>query len=178
MDNPTYTAISNTIGDSIINLLYDSVNGRMYQGINADGTPDIADALDINSWGAVCMVALGRSDYAEALIARAERYYYCTDITTGAKGFKPYSNELGYPNAVDTVWFEGSFGVALAYVKVGNEQKYNELMNELYKYKEYDDGSFRYATLRDSTYEISNNKSVASTAWYVIANNLTKSVWE
>ncbi|WP_185217514.1 alkaline phosphatase D family protein [Sphingobacterium mizutaii] len=178
LDNPTYTSISNEIGDSIINLLYDPIQGRMYQGLNADGSPDTADALDINSWGAVCMVALGRNDYAEALIARAERYYYCTDITTGAKGFKPYSAELGYPSALDTVWFEGSFGVALAYAKVGNTAKYNELMNDLYKYKEFDDGAFRYATLRDSTYEISNNKSVASTAWYVIANNLTQSVWQ
>jgi len=178
LDNPSYIAISNQIGDSIINLLYDEVNGRMYQGINADGTPDIADALDINSWGAIAMVALGRNDYAEVLLERAERYYYCTDITTGAKGFKPYSAELGYPSALDTVWFEGSFGVALAYAKLNQTTKYNTLMNELYKYKEYDDGAFRYATLRDSTYEISNNKSVASTAWYIISNNLTQSVWE
>src|SRR5690606_20394530 len=65
LDNLTYTSISNTIGDSIINLLYNPSQGRMYQGLNADGSKDTADALDINSWGAVCMVALGRNDYAE-----------------------------------------------------------------------------------------------------------------
>lgn len=177
LDNPTYTTISNEIGDSIINLLYDETNGRMYQGINADGTPDIADALDINSWGAIAMVALGRVDYAQTLIARAERYYYTTDITTGAKGYKPYSAELGYPSPVDTVWFEGSFGVALAHAKLNQTSKFDELMNELFKFRETD-GAFRYATLRDSTYEISNNKSVASTAWFIIANTLYTSVWK
>lgn len=177
LNNPTYTTISNEIGDSIINLLYDEVNGRMYQGINADGTPDTADALDINSWGAIAMVALGRVDYAETLIARAERYYFTTDVSTGAKGYKPYSNELGYPNAVDTVWFEGSYGVALAHAKLNQTSKFNSLMNELFRFRE-DDGAFRYATLRDTTYEISNNKSVASTAWFIIANTLNASVWK
>ena len=177
LNNPTYTTISNEIGDSIINLLYDEFNGRMYQGLNADGTADIADALDVNSWGAIAMVALGRNDFAETLIERAERYYYTTDVTTGAKGYKPYSAELGYPNAVDTVWFEGSYGVALAHAKLNQTSKFNSLMNELFRFRE-EDGAFRYATLRDATYEISNNKSVASTAWFIIANTLNASVWK
>ena len=177
LNNINYTNISTQIGNSIINLLYNVNEKRMYQGINSDGTPDTADALDINSWGAIAMIALGRKDYAKVLIERAEKYYYTTDMTTNAKGFKPYSSELGYPNALDTVWFEGSFGVALAYFKINEMKKFNELMSELYKYKDINNGAFRYATLKDSTYEITNNLSVASTAWYVIANALGENVW-
>jgi len=175
--NVGYTSIATTIGNSIVARLYNSTENRMYQGINADGTPDTADALDINSWGAIAMVALGQREYAVKLLERAERYYSSVNEETGALGYKPYSSELGYPNAKDTVWFEGSFGVALAYYKIGNVEKYNQLLDGLYKFKE-SDGAFRYATLRDATYEITNNKAIASTAWFVLANSLANNVWK
>ncbi len=84
---------------------------------------------------------------------------------------------MGYPSAVDNVWFEGSFGCALAYWRAGDYSKYNQILEDLKQFEE-EDGSYKYAVLRDETYEISNYKSIASTAWNVIASKLKNTVWK
>ena len=183
LNNSHYTTVAEEIGNSIVNNLYNSTTNRMYQGVLASGQFDTADALDCNSWGTLLCLSMGKKSYAESLLKRCEDYYLTTDIVTGAIGYKPYSQLLGYPNSTNTVWFEGSFGVALAYYKyykIYNDfnyyLKYHDIMIKLFNFIE-NDGSFRYATTRDNIYEISNNKSTCSTSWSIIANLLKDNVW-
>lgn len=173
--NASYLTIANDISSAIQSYLYDG-STRMYQGLSADGSPDTSDALDINSWGSMFWSAIGRSDVAGILLNRAEQYYFCYDEVNSAKGYKPYSASLGYPSAKDTVWFEGSFGVALAYYKLGNIAKYKQILNELELFRE-SDGSFRYATLRDDIYEISDKKSLCSTCWSIMVKEYPDLFW-
>ncbi|MBC6365801.1 alkaline phosphatase D family protein [Algoriphagus sp. AK58] len=178
LNDSTYTAKSNQVKNLMINQLWDSTNNRFFQGISnaATNTKDTADALDCNSWGALMLFSAGETEKANQLLPRLENFYYVEDTITGAKGYKPYSDQWGYPGAAATVWFEGSFGVALAYWRAKQYEKYSEIMNDLKEFEE-PDGSYRYAALRDEVYQISNYPSTCSTSWYIIAARLKNSVW-
>ncbi len=178
LGSQTYRDIAGTIKDIMLVQLWDGSNNRFFQGISnaATNQKDTADALDCNSWGAIMLFSAGESQKANQLLLRLETYYYVEDVNTGAKGYKPYSSEWGYGGAVDTVWFEGSFGVALSYWRAKNYDKYALVMSDLAEFEE-PDGSYRYAALRDEVYQISNYPSTCSTAWFIIASRLKSTVW-
>lgn len=178
LNDSTYITKSIEVKNLMINELWDNTNNRFFQGISnaSTNTKDTADALDCNSWGALMLFSAGETEKANQLLPRLETYYYVEDTNTGAKGYKPYSSDWGYSGAVDTVWFEGSFGVALAYWRAKQYEKYSEIMNDLKEFEE-PDGSYRYAALRDEVYQISNYPSTCSTSWYIISARLKNSVW-
>ena len=98
------------------------------------------------------------------------------DETLGITGYKPYSPSWGYPGALDTLWIEGTLGVALAYWRAKDYEKYSEVMADV-DVTENEDGSYRYAALRDEVYQISSYPSTCSTSWRIISGRLKSTVW-
>jgi hypothetical protein len=167
-----YTQKANSLNQVIINKLYSPIEQRYYQGMQTSGA-DTADPLDVNTWGAMQMYSSGRYDQALQALNRLDPFQF---TKSGVTGYAPFYDSAGYPGAAPTVWFEGSFGAALAQYHVGNYEAYRTLINELIPGQQ-GDGSFKYATDQDVTYSISTRKSVASTAWYILATTGRSAIW-
>ncbi len=122
-----YTSAAAALSAALIGTLYDSVGGRFYQGIGADGVKDTAWALDCTTWAGKTALSLGRSDIASACAATCKRVFGVTgkrivespdketfnmtyslpaDVTVD--GFKPYAD--GYEDPPALVWTEGTLG--------------------------------------------------------------------
>lgn len=167
-----YASIAATLDSTIQSKLWNSTAQRFNQGVNG-GSPDTADPLDVNSWGAIQLLAAGHATQAASAMAHLSTF----EITDGGiHGYVPFYDSPGYPGATPTLWYEGSFGVALAQYRIGNMSAYRTLLDSL-SAGQAADGSFVYATKRDSVYGIGTAKSVASTAWFVIATNGRNSMW-
>ena len=167
-----YAARAAALDTAITNHLYNEDEQRFNQGIN-EGGKDLSDPLDTNSWGAIQLYASGKPGPAHASLGRLPLFAHSID---GVEGYGPFYEDGGYPGATPTVWFEGSFGVALAYYKAGDYDAYRELLDSLI-IAQQNDGSFRYATDVDAQYDIGISKSVASTAWYILATAGRDVIW-
>ena len=168
-----YKDKASALGGAIYSKLYNQTDKRMNQGVNAAGTPDTADPLDVNSWGAIQLAGMGKQTEAELALSRVSLFEYTHQ---GIEGYSPFYDSPGYPGAVPTVWYEGSFGVVLAYYKLGDYESYRTTLNSLAAGQEAD-GSFRYATDADPQYEIGVSKSIAGAAWYVLATDGRDLLW-
>ncbi|HEX8359154.1 MAG TPA: hypothetical protein VF613_03485, partial [Longimicrobium sp.] len=167
-DVPAYKAAAARIRRGLRRWCWDEANGRFWQGLGADRTPDGQGALDVHSWGALLLHAWGMAGRASRALSRADSVYRLADPATGVKGYKPYTPAEGYPGAAETVWLEGSFGVLLAKLRTGAAGA-AELSAGLESLQEAG-GGFPYATVRDARYEITDRLSVASTGWYLLAD--------
>lgn len=157
---------------TILNKLYNSTEKRYNQGMTASG-PDSANPLDVNSWGAIQLYGSGEYDKAIQALSQLSPFSFTRNNVTG---YAPFYDTGGYPGAVPNVWFEGSFGVALAQLRTGDTSDYRTLIESL-KTAQQGDGSFLYATDNDPTYEITNRKAIASTAWYILATTGRDAIW-
>lgn len=172
-DTPgNYTQKAEALQLAINEKLYNATDARLNQGMTIDG-PDTANPLDVNSWGAIQLYATGQQDKAFKAIEQLPAFQF---TRAGVTGYAPFYDSIGYPGAVPNVWFEGSFGVALALLRVGDTAGYRTLVDDLQQAQE-SDGSFVYATDPDPTYEIVDRKAVASTAWYILATTGRDSIW-
>ncbi|GAB2624815.1 hypothetical protein [Pseudactinotalea suaedae] len=98
--------------DAILERLWSSEEGRFWQGRSPDG-PDPGHALDVSSWGAIFLQAAGHQ--AQAAQAMANIGWYAS-THAGASGFAP----VPFP-AEPIVWVEGTAGVALAQLRLGQD---------------------------------------------------------
>ena len=101
----------------------------------------------------------------------------------GHAGYIPYGNSSVYENDainefyfgdpdatwgdVAPLWMEGSLGVATAHGKAGNQGAAQEIVEAMHPYR-HDNGGFQYAD-REVPHQFTTYRSVASTAWYVLA---------
>jgi hypothetical protein len=161
-----------TLNTAIVSKLYSTSENRYYQGMQLSG-PDTSDPLDVNTWGAMQMYSSGRYNQALQTLNRLDLFKFTSQ---GVTGYEPFYDSAGYPGAVPTVWFEGSYGAALAQYRVGNYDAYRTLLDGL-AVGQQSDGSFQYATNEDSNYGISTRKAVSSTAWYVLATTGRSAIW-
>jgi hypothetical protein len=169
-----YTQLASTLNDAIVSKLYNATEQRYYQGMQPDG-PDTSDPLDVNTWGAMQMYSSGRYDEAIAALGRLGPFTFTSGGVTGYAAFYD-SPTSGYPGAVPTVWYEGSFGAALAMYRVGNYDGYRTLLNSI-ETGQQNDGSYQYATDEDPTYDITTRKAVSSTAWSILATTGRSAIW-
>jgi hypothetical protein len=167
-----YTLQASNLETAIQTVLYNSSERRLNQGFNSN-VPDTADPLDVNSWGAIQLYATGHIQEAQDALNRVSLFEHTVNTISG---YAPFYDSPGYPGATPTIWYEGSFGVALAQYKLGNYTAYRNLLNALDDGQETD-GSYRYATNPDTQYEIGSSKSVASTGWYIVATAGRDVVW-
>lgn len=171
-DDVDYKGQATALNTAIYTRLFNVSEQRLNQGIDEDG-PDTADPLDVNSWGAIQLYASGKVGAAKSALDRVGLFL---NTKEGINGYAPFYDAGGYPGATPTVWFEGTFGVALAYYKTGHYDEYRNLLDNAATAQEAN-GSFRYATDADTMYEIGISESVASTAWYVIATAGRDTLW-
>lgn len=170
--NAGYAAKAKSLQQAMTEKLYNASEQRYNQGVNG-GVPDPADPLDVNTWGAIQLYATNQISAANAAMDRLSPFVFTRG---GVTGYAPFYDSQYYPGAVPTVWFEGSFGTALAYYKIGRYDEYRATLDNLIAGQQ-GDGSFRYATDTDAQYEIGSMKSVAGTAWYVLATTGRDTIW-
>lgn len=168
----SYISKANALKQAMSASLLNSNKSRYNQGMTATG-PDTADPLDVNSWGAIQLYATGQFEAADTSISSLDPFKF---TSAGITGYAPFYDSPGYPGATPTVWYEGSYGVLMALARMGKNDQYQTLLSSLRTGQELD-GSFRYATVVDPLYEISDHKSVASTAWFVLATTGLNTMW-
>ncbi len=168
----SYESKADALQQAMASKLLSSDKGRYNQGMTTTG-PDTADPLDVSSWGAMQLYATGRFGAANISIDSLDAFKVSR---SGVTGYAPFYDSPGYPGATPTVWYEGSYGVLMALARTGKSDEYTSLLSSLKTGQELD-GSFRYATDVDSIYEISDHKSVASTAWFVLATTGLDAMW-
>jgi len=168
-----YQEKADSLKEAILKQLWNPETNRFYQGVSNATTPDQADALDTNSWGAIFLSAIGEFEMAAQAMQRVELYKHTSE---GVTGYAPYHPEGLYSGATPTVWFEGTYGVSLAFLR---NDMYQEYLNSITQSESHQglDGSFVYATDPVPAYEIGDFKSVASTAWYVIGTIARDAFW-
>lgn len=175
LNDDTYRLKAEVLESAMLEKLWNPTLNRFYQGYGLTG-PDIADALDTSSWGSMVLIGINEIQKAQSSINRIGIYEY-TDVETGITGWGPYSKLGGYPGAVPNVWYEGSFGVLMAYARNNLGELYQSTLDDL-KQGQLASGAFRYATEIDSRYEIINSPSVASTAWYILSTIGRDNFWQ
>jgi hypothetical protein len=160
--NSTYTEASNLIKDGLLSKLWNEAEGRFNRGFN-----DPVKALDVNSWGSYFLIDIGKPKMALRALEFVEDNFLNTQTITGTStpitGYGPYGT--------DTVWGEGSLGVALAYKKMGDTAKYQEILNEILKMQAADGGipySMPERWIPAAGYTFQEWKSMASTAWSIM----------
>lgn len=167
-----YAVIADDLDTAIQSKLWNSTLARFNQGVNG-GVPDTADPLDVNSWGAIQLLGAGHTAKVASAMAALTPFEI---VDGGIAGYMPFYDSPGYPGATPTLWYEGSFGVLLALYRTGDMAGYRDLLDGLTAGQQAD-GSFVYATQADALYGISTAKSVASTAWLVLATVGRDDIW-
>ena len=170
-----YNNLAYDLSDVLVEKLWNTETQRFYQGHGPVG-PDLADALDTSSWGSMMLAGIYDFEKAYAALDRLSIYEF-TDEETNISGWGPYADAAGYPGATPTVWYEGSFGVVMAYARNNLPDLYRAALDDLSR-GQLDTGAFRYATDQDVRYEIITAPSVASTAWYILATIGRDDFWQ
>lgn len=164
-----YILAAQQIGNGLLNKLWNEEKGRL-DGGQLNGV----DALDAASWGAVFLLAIGEEDKARRSLTFAEHTFW--NQADGVRGYKPYAGTVEGINwnNVHIVWSEGSLGVAMAYMKLGDANSLNRaqtILAEMSRLQEPDPtGGLLYAvhTCDDLT-EFPRAPSVGGTGWFVMA---------
>ncbi|QIG59050.1 hypothetical protein SEA_FRANSOYER_42 [Microbacterium phage Fransoyer] len=152
--------------------LWNEELGRLNQGLQETG-PDTADPLDIHSWGSIFLADIGESAKAQATMSpsQLEPFYYETTAPNGeaVSGYATSYDSPGYPGMLPHVWWEGTFSVAYALKKLGEDGRAAQVIAGANP-GQFADGSFPYVAPSDPGYELYPYRAVASTAWSVLAN--------
>jgi hypothetical protein len=137
-------------------------------------------ALDQWTWGGIWLEAVGEIERLRTM--RKSLYHWAVvDESTRARGkrvsgYRPHSPWGGYEGALATLWYEGSFGAALYFKRIGEEENYTRQLEELFK-GQLETGGFLYAEDYDEEYQIGDQPSAASTTWAVLATQLRHFLW-
>ncbi|WP_302184041.1 hypothetical protein [Rothia santali] len=111
LGDPAASSAADSLGDAVADRLWDADRGRFLQGRSPDG-PDLGEALDVNSWGAIFLAASGRTALAGTSLARASLF---ASSALGTAGHAPVPSP-----SPPLVWAEGTAGVALAQLRTGD----------------------------------------------------------
>ena len=129
---------------------------------------------------ALFLLAAGEADKARQALVNIENYYGSRDGE--AAGFRPYFDERIYPGfevgkfyfpgdprkqwrALPLVWSEGSLGVALAYLRTGQDERARQIIEGL-RTLQVPGSGVRYAS-RSVPHQMSDAPSVAASTWLV-----------
>lgn len=150
---------------AIMTVLWDPGGTGFSQGMRPEGR-DTVDPLDVNSWGAIFLDAVGRSELATAALRHTDAFRVTDASISGYLAFRP---QPSIPHPVPSVWLEGSFGVAMGYARNGDRARYGNTLAAL-RPAQRPDGSFPIATSTDTARDFSRVSGVAPTSWFVLAS--------
>ncbi len=156
LDSNVHMETARTIRDGLEQHTWNEQEGRFRQGHN-----DNVHALDANSLGALFWTSLHEHDRAARVLDYIEATFPitvdCPTADATARGYKPYPHR-------ETLWVEGTLQVALAYERLGDISRRNEIIAEMDRLR-VPDGCFLYACPEIVDFE--DLESVAATAWYL-----------
>ncbi len=171
-DGRRFLEVSNTVRSRMLAHMWSPELGRFNQGIASPELVDNAGALDINSWGSLMLRDIGAHKLARQALVGADAFVV-HDEERGETGYTAYIPEQGYAFAKRIAWGEGTAGVASARcARVPREpfqlarclDEFSMLMGLYQKGK-----GVLYVDETYLEYELQPWRSVASTAWSVIA---------
>ncbi|MBI3018730.1 MAG: EpsI family protein, partial [Deltaproteobacteria bacterium] len=132
-----YEKAKTVLGEVLLKKAWSEKMGQFYRGMRLNG-PDEAQALDCASWGLLFLKSIGEHSKAQKILKAMENYFIF-DSLHQVEGYRPYYkgyvfdefsiNKLFYPHYpqkswsdIQMVWSEGSLGVAMAYLKMGQKE--------------------------------------------------------
>ena len=184
------------IRQSLLRAAWNQELGQFNRGFHARGEADTVKALDCASWGTLFLLAGGEREKARRTLEAIEAYYPAQDAD--ALGYSPYfdfpifkASEVGeyfFPGNprlewrdFPLVWSEGTLGVALARLRMGQTQRAGKVVEGLRSLQAEGSG-LRYAS-REVPHQLADVPSVAASAWLVLVaenmagNNLAQEFW-
>ncbi|MGR3762982.1 hypothetical protein [Rossellomorea sp. NS-SX7] len=185
--NERYTNAASDIEKALLTVHWNQAEKRFNQGIN-----DPAEALDTNSWGAMFLEAIGRTDLSSHAIAYLDHFKvndarmelsdnpfsynqsYSSHVLLS--GYKPYGN--GYDGAPEVVWSEGTWGVINLFLRTGMNA--DSLMESMFALQDADpDGGLVYGHEghAQAPFEFHVWPSVAGTAWQYMTLKDPEGIW-
>jgi hypothetical protein len=167
-------AAADSLHQAIVSILWDPNGPHFSQGMQPEGR-DTVDPLDVNSWGSIFLDATGQHDLAALAMTHISAFAVSDSSISGYLAFRP---QPGIPPPVPAVWFEGSFGVALAQERNGDHHGQQKTLAALDP-AQRPDGSFPIATSTDSVRGLSKASGIAPTAWFILASrpNHPSAIW-
>lgn len=165
LSDQNYKNESVSLANSIVKKLWNESENRLNQGFNDDDK-----ALDTASWGSIFLSAVGEHEKAKSNLDFAKNYFIDRNDT---KGYTPYADRA---NSIPTIWFEGTFGVAHAQNLLGRTNEAKKTIEDALAGQQTN-GAFPYALDPDIPNGRTNANSVASTAWFLLANSYPSVMW-
>lgn len=185
------------IRDGLLRHAWNDALGQFNQGFDSDGTSDRSKALDCASWAALFLLANGDLAKARRALAVTESYYA---VRNGrATGYRPYSDQRVYADPevgrfffpdnpkkqwreLPLVWSEGTLGVALAHLRMGNTDRARQIVAGLNSLQAKNSG-MRCASM-GVPYQMAEAPCVAGSAWLIFVgeglapNPLAEQIWK
>lgn len=159
LGHPRAAATARVLDEAIMDRLWVPGEGRFLQGRTPDG-PDPTEVLDVNSWGAIYLVASGRHPEALEALDHTGRF---ASVAGAVSGFAPRPVDPASP----IVWLEGSAGVAVAQHVSGDGDGAAATLRALH-FAQLPSGAYPGATRDDPYLEMTTVPSVAATAWVIL----------
>lgn len=176
-----YEKAEKLLEEVLLKKAWNEKEGQFNRGARLQGM-DEAQALDCASWGLMFLHSLKDSVKAKKAFLTLDKYFVFDSIHH-VEGYRPYYkgyvfdefaiNKLFYPHwpqkswaDIHMIWSEGSLGVAMAYLKMGQKEKAMQIIREILK-MQTPSGGIRYAT-QEIPFQFSPSPSMAGTAWLAI----------
>jgi hypothetical protein len=179
----SYLAAAARIADALQTRAWNEAAGQLRRGVLQKGQDPIL-ALDCASWGALFLLAAGDAARAQTSVNGADARYASHDPRTGIPGHKPYAAGPVFEDddvarhykkkvpaqdwsGIEAVWPEGSAGLAVALLRVGQRDRARAILDQLERLRGKD-GGLPNMTL-EIPFEFDTHPSVAPTAWIELA---------
>jgi hypothetical protein len=192
-----WSGAADRIRSALLRAAWDENLGQFDQGFTPGGQRDPVRALDCASWGALFLLAIGETGKAQQSLRQIDAYYASRD--GAAAGYRPYCDDHIFPGFqagrfyfpenprkrwrdLPLVWSEGSLGVALAYLRMGQPDRARQILQGL-RTLQVASGGLRYAS-RSVPHQMTDAPSVAGSAWLVFlaealkGNPLAEQFWK
>ena len=164
-----YACAASAIKQGLLTRLW--AGDHFLQGLGSDGQDNPDDALDVNSWGAIFLLAVGEDAKAQQALSYVEQHF--TSTVEGISGYEPYGGvaEGISWDEIELVWSEGSLGVAMAYVKSGNIDEAQLILHDMSHLQEHDPAGGLFYALHDQSEPVANFPevpSVGGSGWQIM----------
>jgi len=172
----TYLSVANDVADSLRGGFWNSAQNRFNQGIG-----DPYRALDVQSWGTVWLMSNDQTaSYGDArtrsldALSFADSFFYSTQASAingfSVSGYGPYADSSNSFHS-EAVWSEGTYGVALAHLRLGDTDRMKTIVNDISSMQNVT-GGVLYAA-QETVVDISGEKfypfeSVAGSGWLAL----------
>ncbi|GAA2173581.1 hypothetical protein GCM10009846_16160 [Agrococcus versicolor] len=166
-----WAAHADALAAAVLERLWNPQERRLHQGLQESG-PDTADPLDVHAWGALLLDDVGERDTALETMGEAQLApFRVTRPAPNGRTVTGYGTAYaspGYPGMTPHVWWEGTFSVAYALRRLGEDARADETM-ALALPGQHPDGAFPYVSDADPAHDLATHRAVASTAWATLA---------